>query len=848
MCYFFLFVRADRGLPASAAKKNGSRHQEKKGVPEHKRMLPFNASESVDAFRETDSAFGEWSEGLESESKGANYSFAEDTTSTSFGQYWGALLGDVATQPQGPLFDDIATRKMETGKEDEAMTLYNLRLIEGGMYDRLRRALASKHRRQPWLASLVSRAVGELGKRDVTPVLADIRDIVAEIAEEETGGVFATTTETTGASETETLGGDVCDRIPAHERSKYPYCSPSGNELTRDILELVRMLSNNSSAPSIAAALRTRGYAPHELRSAATRFVEGSKHLFKTNRLFAKGGDATKVFEAIMELVQNKDFVQHMVQLMAMHLPPDYPWSSEQILHVSKWWIMHYISLVRPQLVHAVIECPDSDVRKCKLAGLSLGNSSVPVALWRGSSLTVADDTVSVDARGTYFTELTKSKKWGYACALFRSLVEELKEARPGVGRFGKLTAEQRRKLRAAADKAEKTWRNDTQDFKQELFVLGTSSTLVSHVLDTRPAGTDNVLFDDTKDTLRYNNKRIKHLIVHGRRWFYTSDSSDTTHKSVLAHDTKWTEPTADDRHACDRWKTEIKDASKQIRDTKWVSPLVAARHPQFNGAVFVGFVGLASHLQHYDNVSASRERIEAPATFKLTLNARLFMTPQHIADLVSDVKGSEQFTPQDLIFGGFFRYGLNLARYSDFQQSKHELATYYGLKPEGVSRLFAFHENARKLLLKIPTIARNAHVLLQEPNVAGKTGWCRSESERYATAAAMTALLHIGLGNVEGKGSVGATGTPKDPLQNYINVASEFFELAHEFGVENLAESTFVTDTKIEPDVKTFYDETTDNDFYGESRDDSLSAVDQATDEWMKRLKRVFDDTEETY
>ena len=814
-----------------------------------KSMLPFNASESVDAFRETDSAFGEWSEGPGWEDKPVDYSFTEgDTTSTSFGQYWGALLGDVATHQQPPLFDDIATRKMQTGKDDEAMTLYNLRLIEGGMYDRLRRALASKHRRQPWLASLVSRAVGELGKRDVTPVLADIRDIVAEISEEETGGVFATTTETTVAKdETETLGGDVCDRIPAHERSKYPYCSPSGNELTRDILELVRMLSNNSSAPSIAAALRKRGYAPHELRSAATRFVEGSKHLFKTNRLFSKGGDATKVFEAIMELVQNKDFVQHMVQLMAMHLPPDYPWSSEQILHVSKWWIMHYISLVRPQLVHAVIECPDSDVRKCKLAGLSLGNSSVPVALWRGSSLTVADDAVSVDARGTYFMELTKSKKWGYACALFRSLVEELKEARPGVGRFGKLTAEQRRKLRAAADKAEKTWRNDTQDFKQELVVLGTSAGAISTVLDTRPKGTKHVLFDQTKDTLRVNNKRIKHLIVHGRRWFYTSDSSDTTHKSVLAYDTKWTDPSAEHRHTHSRWDTEIKAASEEIRKAKWVSPLVKSNEPK-PVTPFTGLVTLASNLQRYDNVSASRERIEAPATFKLALNARLFMTPQYIADLVSDVKASDQFTYYDLIFGGFFRYGLNLARYSDFQQSKHELATYYGLKPEGVSRLFAFHENARKLLLKIPTIARSAHVLLQDPTTA-TIGWCRSESERYATAAAMTALLHIGLGVVEGKGAaVGTAGTEKDPLSNYITVASEFFELAHEFGVENLAESTFVTDTKIEPDVKTFYDETTDNDFYGESRDDSLSAVDQATDEWMKRLKRVFDDTEETY
>lgn len=823
-------------------------------------MLPFNASESFDAFRETDSAFGEWSESLRGPE--ANYSFdAEDTTSTSFGQYWGALMGEELPRAPRSLFDDMAAN-YRPKDDDDALTLYNLRLIDSALYERLRRAVATKHRRQPWLASLLARTLAELGKRDVTPLLRDIQDVVAEISQEERDAALETTVSTTTTNdEGANIGGDVCDRIPAHERGKYPYCSPSGNELTRDILELVRMLSSSSSAPSVAAALRKRGYAPHELRSAATRFVEGSKHLFKTNRLFSKGGDATKVFEAIMELVQNKDFVQHMVQLMAMHLPPDYPWSSEQILHVSKWWIMHYISLVRPQLVHAVIECPDSDVRKCKLAGLSLGNSSVPVALWRGSSLTVADETLAVDARGTYFTELTKNRKWGYACALFRSLVEELKETRPGVGRFGKLTVEQRRKLRLAADKAEKVWRTETQEFKQELCVLGPRSLGKGPFQGRAPKAANkhgvitHVVFETTTpDSLskRNNYKRIKHLIMHGHRAFYTSDSSDAQHKELKGFDEQWTIPNDDVRHNPLGWEDPVKQAVAKIHADKHVAPEdYPSKYKKGGDLDATVLVATAVELPP-QTLSAPKERIEAEATFKLSLNSRLFMTPQYIADLVSDVKGEvSDFTWSDLLFGGFFRYGLNLARYSDFQQSKHELATYYGLKPEGVNRVFAFHENARKLILKIPTVTRaSAQVLLAPADAngdtnAGDAGWCRSESERYATAAAMTALLHIGLGKAEDK-----DGKAKDPLLNYIGAASEFFDLAHEFGVENLAESTFVTDTKVEADVKTFYDESTDSDFYGDGMRDgeSLSAVDQATDEWMRRLKRVFDDTEETY
>jgi hypothetical protein len=515
---------------------------------------------------------------------------------------------------------------------------------------------------------------------------------------------------------------------------------------------------------------------------------------------------------------------------------------------------MHYISLVRPQLVHAVIECPDSDVRKCKLAGLSLGNSSVPVALWRGSSLTVADETLAVDARGTYFTELTKNRKWGYACALFRSLVEELKETRPGVGRFGKLTVEQRRKLRLAADKAEKVWRTDTQEFKQELCVLGPKAYYFAYMLKAPPPANPHVVFDMTPSEAkkRFWNKRIKHLIMHGYRAFYTSDSSDAQHKLLKGLDDLWTVPAEANRHNPAAWESGVTDAIAHIHAGKWVAPdKIPAR--DIDSRDLNKFVLVASGVNlPQKTVSAPKERIEAEATFKLSLNSRLFMTPQYIADLVSDVKGDGQdLTHDDLTFGGFFRYGLNLARYSDFQQSKHELAAYYGLKQEGVNRIFAFHENARKLILKIPTVTRaSAQVLLAHADHTGKTnaadaGWCRSESERYTTAAAMTALLHIGLGYAADK-----DGNVKDPLLNYIGAASEFFDLAHEFGVENLAESTFVTDTKVEADVKTFYDESTDSDFYGDGMRDgeSLSAVDQATDEWMRRLKRVFDDTEETY
>lgn len=833
-------------------------------------MLPFNASESGEAaFRETDSAFGEWageaagpaaldraSESTDSESYA--------TTSTGFGQYWGSLLGEPVAQglPQG-LPKGLPGPGPPGGRDDDALTLYNVRLIETGMYERLRRALATKHRRQPWLASLVARAVSELGKRDVSAVLADIRDVVAEMSEDESGAKKRAVASETPTSTESSMAGDVCERIPAHERGKYPYCAASENELTRDILELVRLLSSSADSTSIAAALRKRGYSPHELRSAATRFVEGSTHLFKTNRLFGKGGgEAGKVFEAVMELVQNRDFVQHMVQLMAMHLPPDYPWSSEQILHVSKWWIMHYISLVRPHLVHAVIECPDSDVRKCHLAGLSLGGSSVPVALWRGSSLTVLDDETESESRGTYFTSLYReNRKWGQACSLFKSLFDELKASRPGEGRFGKLTPEHRRKLRTAGETAEKTWREGVADFKTEVYVAGTWEDCVTKLLEadvSTGAVADTALFPLATNENRYKYRRIKHLLVHGTRSFYASDGTDNVHKHAVVAPDAWTEAGATPANAHKRAAYEaakggaIKNAQNTIRANKLFpvkDTLLLA-----SGNTVAAPVGVASLLASAPGpgFAGKPERAEASASFKLGLNTRLLMTPQYIADLVSEVReeSGKPLTDYDLWFGGFFRYGLALARYSEFPQTKSELTTHYGLG-ENISKVFAFHENAKRLVASVPALARSPRVLLGEFDAAGAAAtaagpsWVKSESERHATAAALTALLHIGLGSARAK-----NGLAGDPLKQYLESAASWFEMAREYGVDNLAESSLVTETRTAPDVRTFYDESTDSDLYAETRDggDSLSAVDQATDDWMKRLERVFEDTDETY
>ena len=344
-----------------------------------------------------------------------------------------------------------------------AATLLHTGAINSGQHRRIVGALQSSSARVPWLTGLLVRAATDAGRRDVSGVLREITATLGEITADLDLGHGETE-----AAEYTSQG--LCDQIPAEERHHYPYCSDAVPELSREIVEMIRMLGSGQNKVAIDRALKKRGFSRYELKSAASEFVQNVRRVFKTGSLFsaeAANHDTAIVHDTINDLLQNTDFVHHMMQLMAMHLPPDYQWRSDQVAHVCRWWIMHYISLVRPQLVHAVIECPTDSAMSCRLTGLGV-NGGPPVATWQGSSSVVFKKT---HVKNSYTDHLQKSGRYLQSYLRFHAHTKLLMSPTPS-SVFAKLTPQQRIDARNIVNDAKKKWRDNVRSWKSQYFLV----------------------------------------------------------------------------------------------------------------------------------------------------------------------------------------------------------------------------------------------------------------------------------------------------------------------------------------------------------------------------------------
>jgi hypothetical protein len=259
------------------------------------------------------------------------------------------------------------------------------------------------------------------------------------------------------SDETDTSDKDICARIPPGERGKYPWCKQQPDEISTDVMDLIRLITKGKAQEVVDRALKQRGYSRYEIRKAAKQYTTTMKRVLQTHRAFDSNvdtTDASTVIDAVNDLAQNPDFVQHMIELMAMHLPPDYPWRADSITTVCKWWIMQYLSMVRPQLVHAVISCPDKDAYKCSLLGLSLGGSE-PVVKWHGSS------SVHVSTHGSDESQITvmiSKAKWADVYKKFESDKRALRGGKRR-GQFAKLDSSTRQKLNEMAKEVDITFK-----------------------------------------------------------------------------------------------------------------------------------------------------------------------------------------------------------------------------------------------------------------------------------------------------------------------------------------------------------------------------------------------------
>lgn len=350
-----------------------------------------------------------------------------------------------------------------TAALDRVEQLSRAHAVTDGQRARIEVALhETKHKKHGDLVAAVLAAHPRGPSETVEAGVREIMRTVAKISSLSRYEAEQSTEDTEDASEK-----DICARIPTSERGKYPWCKQQPDEISTEVMELIRLITKGKAQEVVDRALKQRGYSRYEIRKAAKQYATTMKRVLQTHRAFdsnVETTDSSSVIEAVNELAQNPDFVQHMIELMAMHLPPDYPWRAESITTVCKWWIMQYLSMVRPQLVHAVISCPDKDAYKCTLLGLSLGGSE-PIAKWHGSS------SVHVPTHGTDESQVAvmlSNAKWA---DVFKKFEADKRALRGGKRRgvFAKLDASTKAKLNEAVKEVEATFKAEVTRVIEDL-------------------------------------------------------------------------------------------------------------------------------------------------------------------------------------------------------------------------------------------------------------------------------------------------------------------------------------------------------------------------------------------
>lgn len=695
---------------------------------------------------------------------------------------------------------DVSTDYTVTGTR-AAQALVESNLLSSLLLPRIERLLRTGGVKAPTLAAMLLSAQQRSRYSDITGDLANIHRLVTQLDSNRSwaqpvDGVSVTSTD---------LGSyqDACAKIPQEDRHMYAYCGESerarrvveeegrmdaktkeSTVLFSDVMRLIRSIQGGPEGQRLAESLTRQGISRFEVRSRAVDLIEDTKRVFKTNRLF-DGGDgndaASAVHSAIMQLVQNVDFVQHIMELMAMHLPPDYPWHSEQVVHVATWWIMQYVSMLRPQLVHAVIDCPDGEVNKCRLIGLSLGAGATPTAKWHGSSSLLRSST------GGRMVEdaMTKEMKWHSTYRRYRGHVDDLSAAMEGnnnsagSGAFSRLTDDQRYNLSRITAAADQAWRKNVAvpARNRPIKVPWLSDTLAPYLtyldalLKQQPLKADSTLQTIVNDLgplgVGTSDEQLRAHMMHTLR-LYSGDVAENAARDSAAKPNQF-----------DWMKT---------RSNNGLSGLGAASQQRKVGS----------------GPSVAEERY---GEFTTPISSVLLDTPERLFELLEDV--FDLGTIADLsklerlaYVGGLYRYGIDLRNYgavADGTGARRGWSRYddeYDVRryvdQKRLASVTAFHANCRNIMAQVDA-SMNPSVTVTP---RGGSNAVRPIT-KYRNSAICTALLYT-------------CHETHAQIQAYVSSMEQWYQTLFEYGID-MRLSTVTTHRETKPAYQSYYSDVSD-------------------------------------
>lgn len=683
---------------------------------------------------------------------------------------------------------DVSTDYTVTGTR-AAHALAENNLLSGLLLPRIERLLRTGGVKAPTLAAMLLSAQQRSRYSDITGDLANIHRLVTQLDSSRSWAQPAD-----GDSVTSTdLGSyqDACAKIRPEDRHMYAYCGESERArkiveeegrldaaakdktvLFSDVMRLIRSIQSGPEGQRLAESLTRQGISRFEVRGRAVELIEDTKRVFKTNRLF-EGGDgneaASSVHSAIMQLVQNVDFVQHIMELMAMHLPPDYPWQSEQVVHVATWWIMQYVTMLRPQLVHAVIDCPDDDVNKCKLIGLSLGAGATPTAKWHGSSSRLHSSTAGRMVEDA----MTKRMKWHSTYRRYRRHVDDLSAAMEGNasgGEFSRLTDDQKYNLSRIAAAADQAWRRNV----------------------AVPARTRHVkvpwLSAELADYVPYADKLVAGSPLGASSIVSALNGLDvgvgTSEEQLRAHM----------MHTLRLYSGDVaENAARAGPFAAWMR--VAAWGPQ--SAPKRASIGSSSAEERYGEFTAQ-------------ISSVLLDTPERLFELIEDVFDADTIGNAKKLetlayVGGLYRYGIDLRNYgavADGMGAKrgrydgeYDVRRY--VDQSRLSSVTAFHANCRTIMSQIDASMNPSVAMTPHTGRPGGTAAVRPIS-KYRSAAICTALLwtcHHTIAHIHA----------------YVDSMEQWYQTLFEYGID-MRLSTVTTHRETKPAYQSYYSDVSDD------------------------------------
>ena len=674
-----------------------------------------------------------------------------------------------------------------------AQALVQSRLLSELLLPRIERLLRTGGVKAPTLAAMLLSAQQRSRYSDITDDLANIHKLVTQL---DGGRSWAVADSAVTSTD---LGSypDACSKIRPEDRHLYAYCGESERAraiqqaeggmdartrettvLFSDVMRLIRGMQSGPEGQRLAESLTRSGISRFEVRNRAVELIEDTKRVFKTNRLFDGGDDGNSavsaVHDAIVQLVQNVDFIQHIMELMAMHLPPDYPWQSEQVVHVATWWVMQYVSLLRPQLVHAVIDCPDEDVNKCRLIGLSLGAGATPTAKWHGSSSRLHNATGRIveDA-------MTKQMKWLSTYRRYRLHVEELNAAMEAGGNntsgtFGRLSDDQKYNLSRIAATADQTWRKALAVQRNRPITVPWLSTecaayvsQVAALLSNNPTALDNNQKKELSDMgVGTSEEQLRAHLMHTLR-LYSGDVAE--------------------------------NALRAPASVSWMQ-----------GKAGAGALGWASSQQRRSVGVASSTAEERYGEFTVLVSSVLLDSPERLFELLEDVFDMDTLTNKGdfeklLYVGGLYRYGIDLRNYGAVAdgagarqgwsryEDEYDVRRYVTRKR--LASVSAFHANCRNLVAQIDA-SMNPSVTMV-PRAASGNQPVRPSS-KYRNGAICTALLWL-------------CHEVRTHIAAYVGSMEHWYQTLFEYGID-LRLSTVTTHRETRPVYKSYYSEGSDD------------------------------------